>query len=246
MAPKSHTLFHFTNNKETLKLIFNHGYWPRYCLEDIRWVNQVNAPYMAFPMVCFCDIPLSRISEHVSFYGNYGLGMTKEWANANGLNPILYLASENNLMAEFRALNDHANGLGDASKVESAKCTMRHIYMHVKPADGTMLMNNQLVEKEFYQESEWRYVPKHPQIVSHLKKSEFDDEERLTLENEKTKEHGSLSFTPRDVKYIFVKNDADIPDIINFIQNELDHYQAADLKVLMSRVVSLESIQSDL
>ncbi|MDN3685579.1 hypothetical protein QW180_26505 [Vibrio sinaloensis] len=63
----------------------------------------------------------------------------------------------------------------------------------------------------------------------------------------KTKEHGSLSFTPRDVKYIFVKkNDADIPDIINFIQNELDHYQAADLKVLMSRVVSLESIQSDL
>ncbi|MFS2265232.1 abortive infection system antitoxin AbiGi family protein [Vibrio vulnificus] len=67
-------LFHFTNNKETLKLIFNHGYWPRYCLEDIRWVNQVNAPYMAFPMVCFCDIPLSRISEHVSFYGNYGLG----------------------------------------------------------------------------------------------------------------------------------------------------------------------------
>ncbi|MBD1571606.1 MULTISPECIES: abortive infection system antitoxin AbiGi family protein [Aliivibrio] len=246
MAPKSHTLFHFTNNKETLKLIFKNGFWPRYCLEDIRWVNQENAAYMAFPMVCFCDIPLSRISEHVAFYGNYGLGMTKEWAHANGLNPVLYLASENNLMTEIRSLNSHVNKLQDLEQFEIAKNTVRYLYMNIKPSDGNMLVNNQLVEKEFYQESEWRYVPKHEQIQAYLKKAEFDDETKLVDENLKTKEHASLTFTPRDVKYIFVKNDSDIPDIINFIQNELDHNQASELKVLMSRVVSLESIQSDI
>jgi len=246
MAPKSHTLFHFTKNRETLKLVLQFGFWPRYCLEDIRWVNQDNADYMAFPMVCFCDIPLSRISEHVLFYGDYGLGMTKEWANSNGLNPLLYLASDNNLMSEFRALNKHANNCPNPEQVIAAKNSMRHLYMHIKPSDGKMMVDNQFVDKEFYQESEWRYVPKSGHIKPYLKKVEFDDEGQLTIQNQLTKDHCLLTFSPKDVKYIFVKNDADIPDIINLIQNKLDQYPAAELKVLMSRVISLESIQSDI
>ena len=55
-----------------------------------------------------------------------------------------------------------------------------------------------------------------------------------------------MTIDPSDVKYIFVKSDSDIPDIINFIQTELDRFPAAALKVLMSRVVSLESITMDL
>lgn len=245
MNPKSHTLFHFTKSKETLKLIFQNGFWPRYCLEDIRWVAQQGDDYIAFPMVCFCDIPLGRISEHVGFYGEFGLGMTKEWANANGLNPILYLASDNNLSAEMRALNSHSWKINDEDR-ELALETMRYIYMHTKPTDGHMIVDGQPLAKEFYQESEWRYVPKHEEVKSYLLKPSFDDQECLNQHNQSSKEHSSLKFTPKDVKYIFVKNDSDIPDMINFIQTDLDHYPSADLKVLMSRVISLESIQLDM
>ena len=245
MNPKSHTLFHFTKSKETLKLIFKNGFWPRYCLEDIKWVSQDGADYMAFPMVCFCDIPLGRISDHVGFYGEFGLGMTKEWANSNGLNPILYLATDNNLSSEMRALNTHAWKMDEPHK-ESAKKTMRYIYMHIKPTDGHMIVEGKPLGKEFYQESEWRYVPKHEEIEQYLKKNEFDDQDNLDIQNRKTKDNSSLKFTPKDIKYIFVKTDADIPDMINFIQQDLDHYPGADLKILMSRVVSLESIQLDL
>jgi len=55
-----------------------------------------------------------------------------------------------------------------------------------------------------------------------------------------------LKFSPKDIKYIFVKRDSDIPEIINFIQAELDQHPSSDIKVLMSRVTSLESISSDL
>ncbi|MBY8305855.1 hypothetical protein KW529_01065 [Vibrio fluvialis] len=248
MAPKSHTLFHFTKSKETLKLIFKNGFWPRYCLEDTRWVCQQDVDYIAFPMVCFCDIPLSRISEHVGFYGEFGLGMTKEWANLNGLNPVLYLSSENHLMTELRALNKHANALGEASndKVKAAKNTMRYIFMHTKPSDGYMIVDGGPTKKEFYQESEWRFVPKSDFIHSYLKKVDFDDDEKLSQCNLLTKNHASLKFGPKDVKYIFVKSDADIPDMINFIQTELENFSAIELKVLMSRVISLESIRMDL
>ncbi|WP_306687751.1 abortive infection system antitoxin AbiGi family protein [bacterium 19MO03SA05] len=88
MLPKSHTLFHFTKNIEFLKDILVNGFWPRYCIEDTGWYGGYR---IAYPMVCFCDIPLSRVSDHVDFYGNYGIGVTREWAQSNGLSPVMYI-----------------------------------------------------------------------------------------------------------------------------------------------------------
>lgn len=53
------------------------GFWPRYCLEDFRWYNK-DIPNVSYPMVSFCDIPLTRIREHTDFYGSFGIGMTRE------------------------------------------------------------------------------------------------------------------------------------------------------------------------
>ncbi|WP_025822242.1 abortive infection system antitoxin AbiGi family protein [Shewanella marina] len=90
MQPKSHTLFHFTKNLEFLKDILRNGFWPRYCLEDVKWYNG-NESQSAYPIICFCDIPLSRVDEHVNFYGHFGIGVTREWAKLNKLAPVIYL-----------------------------------------------------------------------------------------------------------------------------------------------------------
>lgn len=244
MKPKSHTLFHFTKSRDTLKLILKNGFWPRYCLEDIEWMGEEDHSYIAYPIVCFCDIPLSRIQEHVGFYGNFGLGLTKEWAESNGLNPIMYVSPGNNVSESFDNLNTYFGKLGKED-IGPAKITMRYLYSYTKPLVGSMVVDGKPVQKEFYQESEWRYVPKNDEIEEYLVKSEYDDKDYLKQSNEKTKEHCRLHFTPRDIKYIFVKSDSDIPNVINFIQAELDHFPSADLKVLMSRVTSLESISND-
>lgn len=244
MTPRSQTLFHFTKSLDTLKLILADGFWPRYCSEDTRWLGQENAQTVAFPMVCFCDIPLSRISDHVNFYGQYGLGMTREWGTVNGLNPILYLAGENSIMAELRKLNEHANAV-ERAKIPLAKETMRYVYAHTKPVSGVMVVDSSTVEKDFYLESEWRCVPHHKEIKAYLRHTEFSDIDLLNKANQQTSEHCRLKFSPKDIKYIFVRSDADIPEIINFIQARLDYHPHADTKVLMSRVTSLESIQGD-
>ncbi|WP_324731398.1 abortive infection system antitoxin AbiGi family protein [Pseudomonas paeninsulae] len=252
MKPKSHTLFHFTKSRDTLKNVLKSGFWPRYCLEDIRWMSEEDHEYISYPIVCFCDIPLSRINEHVGFYGEFGLGLTKKWAESNGLNPIMYISPGNQVSKAFGEVNDHANKLhreGDGDEeeanVELAKVTMRYLLAHTKPLEGSMVVDGSPVQKAFYQESEWRYVPRNEKIKEYLRRSDFEDFELLRAENDKTKEHCLLRFSPQDIKYIFVKSDADIPDIINFIQTELDAYPSADLKVLMSRVTSLESISHD-
>jgi hypothetical protein len=245
MRPKSNTLFHFTKSIETLKLILENGFWPRYCLEDINWLGYDKFDYIAYPMVCFCDIPLSRISEHIGFYGEFGLGLTRQWAHMNGLNPILYSAGNNNLTRSFRDLNDHSNKLG-GEDVELCKITMRYFLAHTKPVSGKMVIDGSPVEKEFYQESEWRYVPQHEAIKPYISKPKFEDKNELDIANSLTKDNCMIKFGPNDIRYIFVKSDADIPNVISFIQTALDHISVVEQKVLMSRVVSLESLSVDL
>jgi len=246
MRPKSHTLFHFTKSSETLKQILKNGFWPRYCLEDTQWLGYQKYEYIAYPMVCFCDIPLSRISEHINFYGEFGIGLTRQWAHLNGLNPILYVAGDNHIGATFRGLNDHANKLTEQEQQDQAKVTMRYLIAHTKPTSGRMVIEGRPVEKEFYQESEWRYVPKHVDIKEYLKKPEFENSTELESANLLTNKHCIIKFSPSDIRYIFVKSDSDIPGLINFLQTELDHLPSADLKILMSRVISLESLSVDL
>lgn len=246
MHPKSNTLFHFTKSLETLKLILQNGFWPRYCLEHISWMGLEDIDYIAYPMVCFCDIPLSRISEHVDFYGQFGVGVTRQWAETNNLNPVIYVAGENGLTASFRELTDQSEQHATPDLQNASKVTLRYIYAHSKPTVGNMVLEGSSVAKQFYQESEWRHVPKNANIQEYLFRSAFENPPRTQKANSETKEHCMLKFGPRDVRYVFVKSDSDIPDIINFFQANLDHYPNADLKILMSRVISLESISEDL
>lgn len=246
MKPKSETLFHFTKNLDVLYGILRGGFWPRYCPEDIQWLNTEpeDEPFVWFPMVCFCDIPLTRIEEHVLFYGQYGLGLTREWALKNGLCPIHYIPGQNVFTETFKKLGEHATEEKNAGRLEVLTNLCR-LAMYMKPLSGIMPLNGQPMVKEFYQESEWRHIATDENIPFFLSDVHMKDENALNAANDATKQHCMLRFSPSDVKYIFVRTDADIPPLMNFIQSELDNHPSADLKILMSRVTSLESIRKD-
>lgn len=245
LKPRSSTLFHFTKSLDVLKSILRDGFWPRYCLEDIEWQGH-NMEFVAFPMVCFCDIPISRISEHVSFYGSFGLGLTKEWGAKNNLNPVMYFAGDNGLPECITSLVEAISHIEDEEKENEANANIRFILAHSKPINGRMIMAGEPVYKDFYQESEWRLVPQNDSVKDFMLKEDFEDKEKLLSHNEDTREHCQVKVSPDDVKYIFVPRDSDIPKVINFIQAELDHFPNADVKVLMSRVTSLESMYEDI
>jgi len=244
MQPRSVSLFHFTKNMEILKAVLKGGFWPRYCLEDVQWQGRKANEYIAYPMVCFCDIPMSRIAEHVGFYGSFGIGLTKEWGAKNNLNPVIYFTGDNPLHGAIRSLTQTVMGLDQKEKQLGLK-SIRYILAHSKPTKGRMIILGEPQLKDFYQESEWRYVPQNEGIDEYLNFSEYQQEDKLEASNNKTAQLCKLQFLPSDVKYIFVPTDGEIPAVMNFIQSELDMYPNADIKLLMSRVTSLDSVSLD-
>lgn len=242
MLPRADSLFHFTRSLESLKGILGHGFQPRYSLED---ASLLGLDYLGFPMVCFCDIPMSRISEHTAFYGEYGLGMTKEWGKRSGLHPLLYAADGGALPKIANSILEMGEPTDDnESEIGKLKSTLRTHFFDlapmIKPLSGKMIVGGSVIDKDFSQENEWRFVPAHSGV---LFRNNF--EEKKIEQNSKVIKD-VLRFTPGDIRYIFVKHDGDIPPIFDFIQTNLGLFPMNDIKVMISRIVSLETIARDL
>jgi hypothetical protein len=243
--PRSESLFHFTSSFDTLKSILTNGLYPRYGLEDVTWFGIVSQQ-IAYPRICFCDIPLSKITDHKEFYGNYGIGLSKAWGIRKKINPVIYTypngtASDlvNELMKQFEPSSNIEHTIEEKPlKVR----LLANLCPLIKPLSGNMYVGDRLIEdKDFHQENEWRYVLLTPKIFT-LEADYRKDRDQLN----KSIEQNSLEFTPADIKYIFVEKDSQIPTLIKFINQHLCKYSSDELLILNSRIISMETVMSDL
>ena len=64
------SVIHHTDSYTKLTGIIKDRFKVKYCLE------KVNGQDIAFPIISFCDIPLSQIQHHAKTYGKYGIGLS--------------------------------------------------------------------------------------------------------------------------------------------------------------------------
>ncbi len=86
----SRNLFHLTGTMDILKLILQNGFQARYIYEKLPGTKLA---YFT-KTVCFCDIPLGIIKEHINWYGEYGIGLNRDKAKENGCSPVFYIHSK--------------------------------------------------------------------------------------------------------------------------------------------------------
>lgn len=100
MEATSTTLFHFLDrahksepNKqfETFKGIMESG---------LRFSEVNFLEHVGCEAICFTDLPLQLSQEHVSVYGSFGLGFSKEFVRNHGGNPVFYID-------EYRVFYNH-------------------------------------------------------------------------------------------------------------------------------------------
>ena len=246
---------------------------------------------------CFCDIPLAMITKrskikiqeidlkklsekyivnseryqsHTDFYGEYGIGFSKQWAENKNIQPVQYLASCSQYTKNMSKFLQYLLDAEDISDIEFEDALMR--FSFIKPLRG--IMNRKLefqrkdgsiekdidvrVEKNFHDETEWRFIPKiedihtvfpeeYPIIAN--KESIFQihmDSDYLSYRiNELAKKKvSSLPFECDDIRYLIVPSQIQKHDLMNFIDSlELSKEQKY---LLCSKILTLDEIRKDI
>src|SRR5947209_1483362 len=105
MIVTSDTLFHFTKSRNNLERILSERFKFSYCKESYH-IDSDFSGELYIPMISFCDLPLGLIKNHITKYGSFGIGMTKEWGIKNKLNPVLYLEKKSLVSRDFNKSAD--------------------------------------------------------------------------------------------------------------------------------------------
>lgn len=240
MPVSSNSLFHFTDSADNLFNILQNDFVPRYSLES--FASEEGTIKTGFPMVCFCDIPLSQIKNHLDIYGNYGIGLSKEWAKKNKLNPILYLQFHSKLdqylfesMMILSVLEKNVN--------PKEKSPIKFLLRHIKSYEGEFKKHNKTFSNyRFYDEREWRYSPEVGELLDEEKLLNPVTLNRYNLEIK----DNVLKFTPDDINYIILNNDGEIKDMIIALRRiKSPKYDNETIDKLISRILTAEQIKSD-
>lgn len=248
MPISSTSLFHFTRSFDNLKSILSNHFKPNYCLEN--WSNlfvEEGEFQHAFPMICFSDIPLSQVSEHLEFYGNYGIGMKKEWGIRKSINPVLYLQPDSLLAKSIATLMKNCFCVNTAQLYLFE--AIFELTNYVKLYEGHIIRNGIKTFRKFYNEREWRWIPK--RLINkkfnynHLSLKDYNDSKKKEAANKFIANY-KLSFEPCDIRYIIVSKDTEVEIMINYIEQIFKKHNFVNYKLLISNIITSEKIKNDL
>lgn len=257
MSVSSNSIFHYTGSIDNLKSILSDKYFKvKYCNECISINNDDEKAFIriAVPMVSFCDIPFSDVKAHTKSYGNYGIGLSKEWAKRNRINPVLYLEKNSRIAESFSAIewlsgslntdpafvDSELDSLGQKSyglriQVEKALCYMKNY------SDDLFLKHKKKIIRDyvFYNEREWRFVP--DEIEGNRFLLLKDEYEKNKDEWNRKAGKSRLSFEYKDISYIVLEKNSQINRFIKYLR-KIDENNA---DLLCSKMITLEQISKD-
>lgn len=253
MAISSNSVIHYTRNIESLKgIIMSEGFRLKYCVEEIH-IKDVREITSAVPMVSFCDIPLSSVSEHIDSYGSYGIGLYKNWAKRSGLNPVLYLENNSNLGESFlKLVNLSSKKLSESKELdddtEDILVEILKTTMYLKNYDG-QLKHGKIDDDNyrFYNEREWRFVPNSRDLLNDAPFIVWGNQylDNKDSYNEKLKDN-YLKFSFNDISYIIVDDESEIPEILSILNDIYeDVCTSRELKILGTRIITKNQIYND-
>ncbi|MBD0725823.1 hypothetical protein B6A10_11575 [Flavobacterium sp. L1I52] len=258
----SNTLFHFTNSAERIISILKNGFAPKFCLEELGYdlfFSKDSKSESAVPMTCFCDLPLSKIDRHLQFYGSYGIGLSKDWGKKNGLTPLTYIHDNSTQIkylmqlgqliggASATATASGSNAFKDLPMEENPLVALFELSGFYKPYSGQMWRINTYVDKRFYDEREWRYVPFLKVEDGHyrLTKEEFLNDIKRASANDTIAKDFSLKFKSEDVKYIIVNKENEMIALFDALDSMKALYTSDEIKILKTKIISSEQILED-
>ena len=243
MALSSNSIIHFTNSKESLQGILTDNFKLSYCIENIILNNKPIGFYV--PMVSFCDIPLSQVKDHIKKYGAYGIGLTKEWAERQKLNPVLYVEKNSSLSESY--INVYFEYVVNSGKklqqLDNKEKSIVDILRYIKNYQNDLIRGgNVFKDYRFSDEREWRHVLNFNEEAQFIyAKNDF-----VSAVASNSIANFRLEFEPNDIKYLIIQSEDEISEFLNVLRNTKGKkYTYNDVERVMTRLITTEQIVED-
>lgn len=257
MSKSANILFHYTRSIDNLIGIIENGFEHRPVRENLS-IRGFTESLFSIPgvvrfefvwhMVCFCDVPLRDVHDHIEQYGSYGLGLDKEWGIVKGITPVRYI--------HYYTPDIH-DGKFMLSLTLRSKLSKYHNSLIFIIAD--MLKQNNEIDS--FEIEDFENLPEKAQkviaqldvemrdILNHIHNAGgflksyrgpwkdrvtkntiervfYDEREWRSLKT--TPEQENVQFTLSDVKAIFVKNSEERERIFELIMDRSDSLEVKD------------------
>ncbi|MDQ7797747.1 MAG: abortive infection system antitoxin AbiGi family protein [Candidatus Edwardsbacteria bacterium] len=247
----ANSLFHFTKSMDNLIGILKNSFCPHYCIEDytIMFGNRKEKYRLKIPMVCFCDLPLFNINKHIKTYGSYGIGLSKEWGVKNGVSPVLYIRKDtkiNNIIKTTLNILNKQKNCGNHGEAIKAQNSEQGLLSFIKPYEGKLKREDKIKRVRFYDEREWRYVPKVENDLPWAIAAEtYNSGSVDDLYNGALSQKHKLDFEPEDIKYLIINDETEILPLIRKIEMIKGHFGSDAVNILTTRIITIKQIRED-
>jgi len=258
MAISSNSIIHYTKEISWLKSIIEFKRFRiGYCSEKVNTRGSKSYSF-AIPMVSFCDIPITEYKKQfyhtkgkkLGYYGDYGIGLTKTWASNNGLNPVVYIEYNSFTGTGLRKCVEYfINSKSLGSKVLISDNDINELLqfaLYAKNYQGELYINGKLEEKKykFYDEREWRFVPKSSEIKGNEILLDISKYESNKLLHNNRINDCYLNFMLEDISYIIVNAESEIEQIIDLLQKVTAKDEKL-FKKLVTKIFTNEQVLND-
>jgi|ERR1035437_6905538 hypothetical protein len=221
----STTLFNFTDSIKYLMDNLENGFYVSYTYEKLP---HANIGYI-IPMACFCDIPLGQIKIHLTWYGNFGIGINKKYARKEyEICPVWYVHSHNREIRNLVRQKNH-NELAENKLLPYFK----QYYGFQEKETGIYK------KKHFYDEREWRYIPLNykPELIINKSKEELS----VLIKNKNKTPLNRMELDLNEIEYIIIEHEENLKILLPFLEKlakkKKVSYEDLIRKILLSRQI---------
>ena len=229
----SSVLFTFTPKMEYMFDMLHNGIIPRYVYERLPGSKK----YYIAPMKCFCDIPLGKVKNHMERYGYFGIGLKKSFLQQYGVTPVIYM--HKNSETYFGVKKMKGLKMEEAPFLPLLKRYYGDDYYFIEG-------ENEPIRKRihFYDEREWRYLPKNIKPESCKKFNKISEGIRFASKmNANISSYLQPLKLPADaIEYIIISKKKELAATMNQLRQK---FGRPEMELLFTKIIIAENILND-
>jgi len=184
-------------------------------------------------------------------YGGYALGLTEEWANEQGLTPVVYLQRHSNLADSMLKNLDASIAAAplireDPPSTEDPLMSALDILRYTKNYVGELVRANGDRDPKYYfgDEREWRYSLKTRHFSKYIYMEEMASKPGIAEIMQALIADERLMFAAKDVRYIIIEREEERAGMESHIRSIKDRFSEEDINTLISRICTAAQLSN--